>query len=181
VGGKLSLGGIDSQEIHRDLKASDGMPPETIRFFGKHSGQKAIPIRVDINTPTPWQVSDLIVASLAFSREDPRGSGKFASTVLDGKGELLEINRSIILRDADWLKLDGVSPTRINIVPDGERAKIGFNGIVDRIYAGTTEKTLRNITPTWFEYLVKSQVVEIFWTALIFLWALAWKFRGLLR
>ena len=84
---KLLMGRISSNGVWQDLKTSHGMPPETIRFFGMHSNQEGNPVRLDIDTTSALQFADLVVTSVAFSREDPPRSGKRASTLPECEGK----------------------------------------------------------------------------------------------
>ena len=79
----------------------------------------------------------------------------------------------------DKIGWDGISPARLLITRESGDAKIEFDTMVDRIYAGATEKSIKDITPNWLEYLAENQIFGVVWGALLLLWGLAWRLRGI--
>ncbi len=176
--GKLVAVDVVGKRVSRDLNLPPGMPPELIGFSANRSSQDATPIGFELASKH-LHISAVTVDDILFTREDPPRSGRWVPTVVKGEGKFLDVDRTIALKSGDWLKLEGISGLRVTLTPVDKGARIEFEGDVRRVLYGPTESTMKDITPSWLEYLAHSKRVELLWGALTFLWVMLWRMRGM--
>ena len=150
---------------------------ETIRFASEKIGKDGVPFSMHIATTADWRLPRARITEVAFTREDPPGSSEWLSTLSAGKGRFLEIGREFALREGDFLQLQGLDRAQIDIVRQDAFFRILLQGTVDRLEAGP-EGLVNDLTPNLLEWLVNAKEVALSWTALLFLWGLAWKLRS---
>lgn len=137
----------DKQRKRRERWQSEPkLPPEWVRVVADHNGQ-AKPVRIDLSYADGSQFSGVQISGLGFTREFPTGSGEWVSNIQSVKGEFPDTGRKITLKKSDWLKLDGMAPTRISIGRSAEGFTVDFDGEVHRVEAGRNQSALRNILP----------------------------------
>jgi hypothetical protein len=167
------LGGHGEQ-----IRTARGMPPARMELIGARVGETGRPTRLDLVIDGDWELSGLRATALAFDREQPPGSGERVSTVRQASGRFVETGRAFEVESGDRLLLDGVEASRLTVRGNGRGLEVLFQGTVDRLRGGP-EGFVRDLTPSWLEYLYKQEQVAVLWGALVFLWGLAWKLRGL--
>jgi hypothetical protein len=184
-------GQIEANNVQMVLKGANGSKndliqgplPETLNFTTRQSS--AGPAQLKLESQKPWRLDGLFVQELVFERlkkEEPPDSDHWVSTLLSGKISLLETEKKISLHKDDWLKLGRVEGHRLIIEfnpkkPD--RFKLQFHGTVEKVEAGP-DGFIRNLAPTWLEYLYHQQSLALFWSAVVFLWGMFWSLRNLL-
>ena len=167
---------LDGRNKSSTISASPDDPPEQIRFV---SEQVAVPVRIDLETKGDWLLSGLSARGLAFQREEPSGSGNMVSSLYKAVGTFSETGRTFELAETDSLVLEGLQTKQLRIAGDAGKAKLTFQGIVDKVKGGPNG-FVQELTPSWLEYLGHNQQTSLLWGSLVFLWGLAWKFRGML-
>ncbi len=177
-GGLLTLNGMNG-EVSQDIQVAEDMPPEVVHFESRQVPAEGVPIKLSLETGAEWRFEGMVLRGLAFQREQPAGSEQWESSIYQARGEFLDTAGRFELADADWLRLAGVESARFSVQRQGDHLKILFQGSVDTLRAGPPG-FVRELTPSWLEYLYHRQRPVLFWAGLLLLWFAAWRVRYLL-
>jgi hypothetical protein len=121
---------------------------------------------------------DFDVQALRFVTEVPGPRGLvFVSTLRTGKLGLPDIGATYPLGEGAFLSLRGFRG-RVSALHIADSVTIEAEGTAERVLAGP-EGYARDLTPSLLEYLGHNRQVTLLWSALAFIWGLAWSARRL--
>jgi len=152
--------------------------PEPLELWSAARGE--IPVQILISPSATWNMHDLKVRRLHFSRERLREAGaiSFESAISKGAIYLREIKKSIELRLRDQISIAVVETESLD-VEMGKTMKIHFSGWVKSVLAGP-HGFEDELAPSWLEYIYHQEPWAIFWAAIVFLWSLGWGIKMVL-
>lgn len=169
----------EAEEQTLNIQALPGMPPEILSFAGT-AGAQGRPLKLALSGAGPWRLDGLMISDAQFIREEPPGSNQWVSSLRQAKGRFLAVERDFDLLAGDWLKPRGLVSERLELLADESGLNLVLQGRAERLHGGPNG-FIRDLTPSWLEYLYRQQSLSLLWGALLLLWGWAWKLRGLLK
>ena len=152
--------------------------PESLIFQSQQGG--AIPSVLRFSTDKELLLQDLKIKGLSFAFRKPMATAEseFICGIRSGAIFLSEISETLDLRETDQLSLKGVVG-RLTEVRVKDNIKLRFEGKVAQILKGTGDFT-QDLRPSYLQYIYHQQPLTMFFSAVTFLWGIAWSAKTLL-
>lgn len=151
------------------------------RYFNSgDSSNGGVPRSVRLFDVRAFGTDVVRLRSADFSREEPPGSGKAQSTIVEGVLRILETGEEKPLRRGEYLFLECSDCSRTHIGYDHGHMILTLRGAVTRL-SGGYQQELKNYVPTLLEYLYHNSKVAMLWAATLFVLGLLWKARNYVR
>jgi hypothetical protein len=151
-------------------------PPGVFEFDYSSAGGSPTARRALLRITPTEQVTlrEIPVSGLGFFEERPDGLGgpHFESQVIEGTIIMTDTGERVALNPASMLQLDDAQGlvTALQVTPNATRVK--FEGSVRSVKVGSGE-FIRNLKPTYLEWLYHQQTLVLLWGALAFLFGTA--------
>ena len=136
-----------------------------------------IPVKLTIADTSGWKMKDLLIGDLSFNEYQMDTILINTSGILSGKITLLETGQERSLSEGDWVTIEGLTSTKVQLFKDQGRIRIIFEGRVSNLFSGSSRDFTTSMKPSWIEYLYYSRFIAIIWCAIAFVWGLLWSIR----
>lgn len=183
--GKFTLSGntnikakTTADRIASDYNVASSIGPESLIFQSQKSG--AIPAVLRFSPEKELVLQNLKIRALNFSQRKPMAPAEsdFVSGISKGSILLSEIPETIELRKTDQLSLSGVVG-RLTEIRVKDNIKLRFEGEVEQIMKGSGNFS-QDLRPSYLQYIYHQQPLTMFFSAVTFLWGIAWSAKTLL-
>jgi hypothetical protein len=179
--GKFSIhsGTVTTSDTSYQFSIALDNPPATFSFETLPAGSKAPGIELHLAGDTQWKVNGVKADSLRFEENYPPGTFDFRTTIVAGMVRLEETGNSYPIPQGQRLMVEAVRTHSFSLTDTGSDLHFKFRGDVS-VLKGKYMDEVKDLKPTWLEYLYKNERMLFIWSAILFIIGSIWSIRNVL-